>query len=415
MSMAAVGDALVSFKPKAAGKAFGIYKLHVDGLDIDVSVPRKDNKVGKGHADFEVEFDPDMTPADAALRRDFTINSMFYDMQEGRVVDPWGGLNDLEFGVLRATEPKKFMEDPLRALRAMQLLARKARRIDPHTLDLIKSMVRHFKSLAKERVFEEWKKLLLKAEKPSMGLEMLRESLWLLHFPELQDLVGNPEHLEWHPEAVPYGTWNHVLHVVDNAARVRDQVDEDCRLAFMFGALLHDVGKPSTVDPATGKAPKHDRAGAPLAQAFMKRITDDKKLIEQVVAIVGNHMGPFSLSTNSAKPTGWKRLHNRCRLDLMGWMSRCDWAAKGAVTGDRNVLEPIDHVPSMKCFAYFAEFGKEEIAPILQGRHLIEAGYKPGRMFGAALKAAYEAQLEGQEDVDELIKVAVQASYTQEP
>jgi tRNA nucleotidyltransferase (CCA-adding enzyme) len=406
MSMADVAKALAEFEPKATGKAFGIYKCHVDGLDIDVSVPRRDNKIGNGHADFEVAFDPGMLPEEAARRRDFTINSMFYDMQEEMVVDPFNGREDLEAGILRATDKAKFVEDPVRALRAMQLLARKAESVHHDTIYLISTMVDQFQYLAKERVFEEWKKLLLKADVPSMGLELLRATKWLANFPELEALVDSPENVEWHPEAVPHGTWNHVLHVVNNAATIREEVEEEWRLAFMFGALLHDVGKPSTVDPRTGKAPRHDREGVPLAEEFMRRITDDKKLIQRTVAIVGNHMGPFSLTTNKAKPTGWKRLHNRCRLDMMGWMSRCDWAAKGALTGDRHVLEAIDHVPSTMCFAYFEEFGAEEIQPILQGRHLIKAGWMPGPKFGPALKVAYEAQLEGVEDLDELLKVA---------
>lgn len=416
--------ALTDYDPKTVGKSFGIIKLSrekCDGADLDISVPRRDNRVGVGHKDFECDLDPTMTPKEAAMRRDFTINSMYIDLKTGTLVDYFGGLHDLQRGVLRATNPETFVEDPLRALRAMQLLARKAKVVDPSTMALIRTMRGTFPNLSKERVYEEFRKLLMFADKPSIGLNFLRESLWLENFPELQVLIGCDQHPDWHPEG---DVWTHTLEVTDSAAFARDNIDPEWAEAFIFGAMLHDVGKPeTTVFPEmvkTGDFPKerlwtaweHDTKGRVPAENFLRRLTNDKKLIERAVDIVGLHMQPYNLFQGEAKANAYKRLHNKCRLDILGWMSKCDCCGrpdrhiyKGWPYGDPN----LDHDTSARCFDYFAEFGDKPIEKILQGRHLVKAGLKPGPIFKIGLDAAYEAQLEGLTDEDELLKVAVRA------
>jgi tRNA nucleotidyltransferase (CCA-adding enzyme) len=398
LPMSRIEELLVDggFEPKTVGREFGILKLD---SGIDVSVPRRENRVGKGHRDFDVECDPTMTPAEAAKRRDLTINSLAMDTATGEIIDHWGGLRDLETGMIAATDPETFVEDPLRVLRIMQLLPRKGRWMDALTMGLCVHMVDEFETLASERVFAEWEKLLMLADKPSVGLEFLRDSGWLVHFPELADLVACQQHPEWHPEG---DAWRHTLAVVDNAARVRDELPEDWQLAFMFAALLHDVGKPSTtLDDFTSHG--HDRAGAPLARTFMERLTGDKKLIEKIESVVGNHMQPGGLQRGNARAPAWRRLHNKVRLDVLGWLSRCDWCAKpGRDVGLANQ----EHEPAVLCWDWFREFGTEKIEPLLQGRDLIAAGHKPGPAFGKALAAAYEAQLDGVEERERLMTVA---------
>jgi tRNA nucleotidyltransferase (CCA-adding enzyme) len=416
VSMDRLEEILEPFGPQAVGKAFGILKLTTslcDGQDIDVNVPRRDNNTGIGHRDFDIVLDPNMTPKEAARRRDFTINSLFYDLDKGEVVDPYGGVADLQNGVLRATDHETFVEDPLRVLRAMQLLPRKAKTIDPRTMNLCYSMHDTFPSLARERVHEEFKKLLLKAEKPSIGLEFLRECQWITHFPELELLIGCGQHPEWHPEG---DVWIHSMHVVDSAAQVRQFVDEDWREAFMLGTMLHDVGKPATtITPLMvlqDKAPKdmewtaygHDRAGEVPAENFVRRFTDNKRVIEQTVAIVGEHMQPYNLMQGGGKKSAYRRLHNKIRLDVIGWMSRCDCCGRP----DRHIGDQdLEHEASDACWAHFSEFGVDPIAPKLQGRDLIAAGHKPGPHFGSMLHLAYEAQLEDDGlSKDDLLKVA---------
>jgi tRNA nucleotidyltransferase (CCA-adding enzyme) len=328
-------------------------------------------------------------------------------------VDPYGGVTDLANGVLRATDHTTFIEDPLRVLRAMQLLPRKAKIIDTATMNLCYSMHHTFPSLAKERVLEEFRKLLLKADKPSIGLQFLRDSGWISHFPELELLIGCRQHPEWHPEG---DVWIHSLHVVDSAAAVRDQVPEEWREPFMLGAMLHDVGKPATtVTPEMVKADQapvdrlwtaygHDRAGEAPAETFLRRITDEKKVIERAVVIVGEHMQPYNLHQGGARISAYRRLHNKIRLDVIGLVSRCDCCGRP----DRQIGDPdLEHEVSDSCFARFDEFGEDPIPRKLLGRDLINAGFKPGTRFGVMLGAAYEAQLEDDSlSKDDLLVIA---------
>jgi tRNA nucleotidyltransferase (CCA-adding enzyme) len=265
-------------------------------------------------------------------------------------------------------------------------------------------------------VHEEFRKLLLKAPAPSVGLEFLRESGWLCHFPELANLIDCGQHPEWHPEG---DVWVHSLHTVDSAAWVRDNesLPEGWLEAFMFATMCHDVGKPSTtVFPqmvAAGLFPKerewtawgHDRAGMPVVESFLRRMTANKDLIEKVTSVVGEHMQPWNLFQGEARKPSWKRLHNRLRLDVLGWMCKCDSCGGPHVhIGDPD----FEHQTSQMCWDHFSEFGCDPIEPVLMGRHLIQAGVKPGPMFTPALQAAFEAQMDNEDlDVDDLLTVAL--------
>jgi tRNA nucleotidyltransferase (CCA-adding enzyme) len=418
LSMDRLETLLGDFSPRAVGKSFGVFILDpamVDGLKLSVSVPRRESKVGVGHRDFRCEFDPLMTPREAARRRDFTINSVMLDLHQGEIVDPYNGLRDLKAGLLRMTDGKTFVEDPLRGLRAMQLLARKAQRIDQQTLDVIRGMVDTYDALPRERVADEWEKLLLKAERPSMGLEFLRESGWLRHYPELLEFLhwsgweraenqihrqqfssdGCPQNPEWHPEG---DVWIHNNLVVDAAARVRHQIDPEWRLAFMYGALLHDIAKPPTTELPRCTAYGHDKLGEQMARSFMERLTANRLLIDRVAALVRTHLAPFMLVKAGSSEAAWKRLHRRCfgRLDVLGWLTLADWAGRPArdPIGPLEHGKPVRHEGSEACRAAHERLGIEPILPLVQGRDLIAAGWTPGPRFGAALEAAFEAQLD---------------------
>lgn len=368
------------------GKSFGVIKTTINHIEIDVSIPRKENKVGIGHKGFDVLLDEKMTPAEAGKRRDLTINSMYQNLHNGEIVDPFNGLEDLRKGIIKATSKDTFVDDPLRVLRIMQLLPRKGKEVDKGTMELCQSMVNTFSELPKERIFVEWEKLLLKAEKPSIGLGFLKDSGWLIHFPELNDLIGCPQNPIWHPEG---DVWIHTKMVLDNAAKLRSQIPEDWKLAYMFGALLHDVGKPSTTTPDL-KAYGHDEAGIEISEAFLNRITNDKDLISKVTTIVELHMRPGQLFRSKAKEPAWKRLHNKCRLDVLGWQSKADSAGR---TGRDVVLDV--HETSEKCFELFEKFGETKIEPLVLGRDLIALGINPSKEFKWILDSCYEKQLDG--------------------
>jgi len=380
--------------PNLVGKAFGIIKIDVDDTDYDFSIPRLENRCGVGHKGFDVELNTNLTPEEAGRRRDLTINSMYLNLHTMELVDPFGGYNDLMNGVIRVTHPSTFIEDPLRVLRVMQLLPRKGKTVDPGTIDLCRSMIDEFQYLPKERIFEEFKKLLLKAEKPSMGLEFLRESGWVVHFPELNNLIGCAQNPEHHPEG---DVWMHTLWCVDNAAKLKGHISEEWQLAYMFGALCHDLGKPSTTDPITLTAYGHDSEGGVFAESFMRRITDEVVLIQRVRLIAELHMQPGQLHRADSSIAAWKRLHNKLRLDVLAWISCADSCARPG----RNMDE---HEVSRVSMEYFETFGVDPIKPVVLGRHLIAKGMKPGKEFATVLARAYEVQLDlGVTDPDTLL------------
>tara|TARA_Y100000310_G_scaffold338162_1_gene427069 strand:+ start:114 stop:1586 length:1473 start_codon:yes stop_codon:yes gene_type:complete len=412
---------LGDFSPKMCGAAFGIIKLSAEkcgGVDIDVSVPRRDNKTGTGHKGFEVVFDPRMSVPEACRRRDMTWNAMALNLNNFELIDPFGGYNDLVNGILRPTDKVLFVQDPLRLYRAMQLLPRKAKTLAPGFMHLLQSMVPSLKELPQERIFEEFNKLLMKSDKPSIGLQLLKDTgAMKVYFPELEALeetLQNPEH---HPEG---DVWIHTKCTIDNAAQVRDNVDPEWQLPFMYGTGCHDLGKavedvtctqqmideehPRIVELVTRAKGKktaqdflftaygHDQAGMDPMEGFMRKLTNNKKLIARTRTIVGEHMQPFYLASNkNTKESAWKRLHKKLRLDVLGWVTKCDCCGNlHTKIGDPDLEE----VNSQACFDRFGDFGPEPIAPLLKGKDLIEAGIKGGPLMGQALKAAHEAQLE---------------------
>ncbi len=149
------------------GRSFGVLKLRLGGDELDVSVPRRDSKVGGGHKGIHVEADPFLGVVEAARRRDLTINAMAEDPLTGELVDPFGGARDLAAGVLRAVDAGTFGEDPLRALRVVQFAGRFDFRVDPALAALCREMP--LDELPAERVFGEVEKLLLRASRPSAG------------------------------------------------------------------------------------------------------------------------------------------------------------------------------------------------------------------------------------------------------
>ena len=160
-----------------AGQSFGVLKLIVNEEDFDVSLPRRDSKVGEGHGGFEVEVDPTMSYREAAGRRDFTINALMYSPVRGELVDEYGWLADLESRVLRHTT-EAFSEDPLRVLRGVQMAGRFGFELASETIELARELAPRFTELASERVVGEFDKLMRKASKPSLSLASLRATKW---------------------------------------------------------------------------------------------------------------------------------------------------------------------------------------------------------------------------------------------
>lgn len=158
------------------GKSFGVLKLRIDSMEIDLSLPRLEHKSAKGHKGFIVSLEPSLSFSHAARRRDFTINAIGYDYFADRILDPFEGQKDIDEKMLRCVDPNTFVEDPLRVLRAIQFAARFSLSLDETLERLCKEMIKSdlLDELPKERIFEEIKKLLLQSPKPSYGFELLQ-------------------------------------------------------------------------------------------------------------------------------------------------------------------------------------------------------------------------------------------------
>ena len=183
----------------AVGRSFGILKLRPPtGRELDISLPRRESKIGAGHRGFLATPDPTMTPHEAAARRDFTWNALAIT-PEGELLDFFGGAADLRAGIIRHTTAA-FAEDPLRVLRAMQFAARFDMRLAPETAALCRALLPEAATLATERIWSEWQKWALKGHKPAAGLRVLAETGWLTLYPELEKLIGCPQDPVWHPE-----------------------------------------------------------------------------------------------------------------------------------------------------------------------------------------------------------------------
>ncbi len=373
------------FEINTVGRSFGVYKIR--GADIDVSLPRRESKRGEGHTGFLVEGDPFMPLAEASARRDFTVNAIYWDPATGELLDPHGGVLDLEARVLRHTSAA-FSEDPLRVLRAMQFLARFEFSPAPETVALC-SHIRP-EGLSAERVFDEWSKLLLKGVKPSSGLAFLRDCGWVRHYPELLALIGVEQDPEWHPEG---DVWNHTLHCLDAFAHARTgDAWED--LVVGFAVLCHDFGKAVTTrkeKDGRWHAYGHEAAGEPIARAFLERMTRHKDLVDSVLPLVVCHMMPLALWRDKAGAASIRRLARRVgRIDRL---VRVDDADRRG----RPPLDPGDSPQGAWLLARAEELRVKDGAPrrLVLGRHLIALGYKPGPEFTAVLDEAYEAQLDG--------------------
>ena len=267
--LTAVLGALGRVEP--VGQSFPVYKLtgFSDG-DVDVALPRRESKRGRGHKGFEVQGDPDMSIVEAARRRDFTINAIAWDPLTDVYEDPFDGRGDLARGVLRAVDPATFGDDSLRVLRAVQFAARFEFRLDEPTAALCRAIP--LDDLPAERVWGEIEKLLLHALRPSIGLALALDlGVVPRLLPELLPLSGCQQEPEWHPEG---DVWTHTLLVVDQAVGQSQDLDRPQRTAVMLGAVCHDLGKPATTAFIDGRirSPDHEQAGVEPTERLLDRL-----------------------------------------------------------------------------------------------------------------------------------------------
>ena len=370
------------------GQAFPVYKLGA----IDVALPRRESKTGRGHKGFTVEGDPSMSFEDAARRRDFTINAIGWDPLTDEYLDPFEGRKDLDLRVLRVVDPKTFADDSLRVLRALQFAARFELTIDPDTARICSTIA--LDDLPAERIWGECEKLLLQAERPSIGFALARE-LGVIHqlLPEMEPLYDCPQDPEWHPEG---NVWVHTLLVIDKARQLNGDLDRSRLATVMLGAVCHDLGKPATTALIDGriKSPNHEAMGVQPTTRILNRFNvntlDGFDVRGQVLGLVTEHLRPsaFYKAKDTVTDGAFRRLAQKVDLELLVRFARADCHGRAGQFDcsamdwfiDRARSLGVEHKPPQ---------------PILSGRHLIELGVEPGPAMGQILKAIYELQLDG--------------------
>ncbi len=379
------------------GRSFGVVKLRLAGREYDFSLPRRESKTGAGHRGFAVAPDPTLSDAEAAARRDFTINAIACDPLTGTIIDPHNGRADLQAKVLRHTSAA-FVEDPLRVLRAMQLAARFDLTLAPETAALCRTIVSAFGELPVERVWGEWDKWAVKSTVPSRGIAVLEQTGWLAHFPEVGAMAGVPQEPEWHPEG---DVLTHTRHCLDALAGLPEwrQSEPPRRRALMLAVLAHDFGKPSTtvrVDrhgALRWVSPGHEEAGGPPAEAFLRRIGAPLQLIDGVRPLVLHHLAHHrgqAEFTDSAV----RRLARRLAPATIDELCIVMWADH---LGRPPLVsaETEDRIRTLREKAHALAVRDAAPRPLILGRHLVELGQAPGPGFKPILDACAEAQIDG--------------------
>ena len=371
------------------GESFTVYKLG----DLDVSLPRRESKIGRGHKGFRVEGDPALSFAEAARRRDFTINALSRDPLTDEISDPFDGRGDLERRVLRVVDRSTFADDSLRVLRALQFAARFELTVDEETRRI--SAAIPLDDLPHERIWGEIEKLLLRARRPSIGFALALElgvvdRLW----PELKALVGCEQEPEWHPEG---DVWVHTLLVIDQARQRIGDLDRGRAAAIMLGAVCHDLGKPAFTIFKDGRirSPGHEEGGVEPATSLLDRLNvhtlDGYDVRRTVLGLTAQHLKPgmFHKSPTPVSDGAFRRLAQKVDLELLARLAKADCLGRTG-TFDCSAMDwfleraralGVEHAPP---------------APLLLGRHLLELGVRPGPEVGRLLKQIYERQLDGE-------------------
>lgn len=409
LSAADVENKLAAFGvTRPTGKSFGTYKLpsSVSQAKIELSLPRRDSQMGDAHNDVDVAILPELGLTEAARRREFTIGAIYKDILTGEIFDPFKGIDDLREKKLRMVDPKTFSDDALRVLRGAAHAARFGLTVEPETKRAMSSMVEKMGLLPKMRLQEEWSKLLVTGQKPSLGLELLRDIGMLERWhPELAKLWSTQQDPKYHPEG---SVGSHTMMVLDGAAELAqpESFSASARREFMFAALLHDQGKLTTTKEIDGviHAYGHEAAGVKPAEEFLQAIGTPPVSIARISTLIANHMRPPDLyrQRDNISDRALRRLAFDVGPSLV-WplviLAEADHRGRGPFTSTDGQTSFPD---TGKYHDWWLENKQrlelhQEPELILYGRDLVESerGWSAGPAVGQAVRLAKLLAIEG--------------------
>ena len=363
-------------KTFAVGAHFGVVLVCTGEVVTEVATFRNDGGYSDGRRPDEVRFST--SPEEDVKRRDFTINGMMLDPANGSVLDLVGGRQDLQAGLIRAIgDPaERFGEDKLRMLRAIRFAARFAFNLEPATAKAIERIASTVSQVSRERVRDELTRMLTEG-RARRAFELL-DSTGLLRevLPEVVRMQGVTQPPQYHPEG---DVWVHTLMLLEG-------LPAGCPATLAWGALLHDVGKPATfrVAPDRIRFDGHVEAGIAIAEDICRRLRFPNHETEEILSLIANHMR-FA-DVRKMKESTLKRFFRLEHFDQHLALHRLDCLAS------HGSLELYDFARHR-----FENLPEEQVRPrlLVNGKNLIEAGYRPGPQFSKMLALAEDAQLEG--------------------
>ncbi len=323
----------------SVGKSFGVCKLQIENLEIDFSLPRKDSKISVGHKGFEIATDASLDFTTASSRRDFKMNAIGYDLIEEKILDPFNGQKDIKEKKISAINEHKFIEDPLRVLRAVQFAARFEFRLDKKLFTLCTKMVREksLDELPKERIYEEIKKLLLKSQKPSQGFILLKKLNTTLYFPEFKSQ----------------------LPALDFMAQKKIE-NQDEKLSLMFTLLSLKFKKNEELK-------------------FLNLLTNNKSILKEVESFI-NTIKSF----NENSTTNYDIYILATQVKVESFLLLLDALSLGSKSKELKCIQQ----RAVKLGVLY-----KKAPALILGRDLIKLGLTPSPKFSKLLKNAYIAQL----------------------
>lgn len=362
-------------KTVAVGKAFGVIIVVQDGTETEVATFRTDGGYQDGRRPDSVQF---CGAEEDAKRRDFTVNGMFYDPAENRIIDYVGGQADLKKKIIRAIgDPeRRFAEDRLRMLRAVRFAHTLGFHIEPATRAAIQMHASGLAEISAERIENEFSRTLTESLRPGDALAELVELGLMQHIiPEILPMIGQEQPPEFHPEGDVFVHTCLMLNLMKNPSRV-----------LAYTALLHDVGKPDTafMGPDRIRFHGHERKSAEMAEVILRRLKLPVKEIRQIVAAIDGHMR-FKDVQKMNKAT-LRKLMGAETFDLEMELHRLD------CSGSHRLLDNYDFLLTKA-----EEMKNEPVLPErwITGKDLKELGVSSGPRMGELLRLAYDAQLEG--------------------
>jgi poly(A) polymerase len=370
------------------GAHFGVVLVHEDAAHVEVATFRSDLGYLDGRHPVAVEFETD--PRQDVLRRDFTINALLLDPASGEILDFVGGRADLEAKLVRAIgDPKaRFEEDHLRLLRAVRFAARLGFEIEPGTFAAIRPLAPLIQSVAAERVRDEIARILTEGA-ARRGFELLDASGLLGEIlPEIAALKGVAQPPEFHPEG---DVWTHTLIMLQGL--------REPSLTLALGVLLHDVGKPATFRIAERiRFDGHVEKGIEIAHALLIRLRFPNDVIAGAEALIANHMK--FMETPRMRESTLKRFMRMPDFEEHMELHRLDClSSHGHLDNYAFVRQKQEELPPEAL----------KPPPLLTGKDLIAAGYRPGPAFGMVLHAIEDAQLDGRVSTpEEALRMAVE-------